>query len=73
MHNTFIDNYFYLKPRTVYIGLCLPSTCGEEDMVIMSDFGKKPIEKRSIDLLSVRIPGADGFSFWNDKTFIIML
>jgi peptidoglycan/LPS O-acetylase OafA/YrhL len=59
--------------RTVFIGACLPSSCTEDDLSVMSDFGPSALETRSSAVTGIRVPGGDGYRLANDGIFITML
>lgn len=64
---------FKFQPRTIHIGVCLPSSCSVEDVYNIAESAGRKLESKSVEIKDVRIPNADGFSLWNDYTFLIML
>lgn len=64
---------FHLQFRTVHIGACLPSSCSADDLLVMTEFGTKPMDTRSYAVTGIRIPGGNGYKLWKDSTFITML
>lgn len=69
-----IYSYSYLfQPRTIFIGVCLPTTCDKEDVFIIAESAGRKFETKAVEIKDVRIPNSDGFSLWTDGTFIIML
>lgn len=64
---------FKFQPRTIHIGVCLPSSCEKEDVYIIAEAAGRKLETKHVEVRDIRIPNADGFSLWNDFTFIVML
>lgn len=64
---------FKFQPRTIHIGVCLPTSCGEDDVFTIAEFAGRKLDTKSVEIKDVRIPNADGFSVWNDGTFLTML
>lgn len=60
-------------PRSIHIGVCLPSSCGKKDVYVLSQSASRKMETKNVEIKSIRIPNSDGFSLWNDYTFLIML
>lgn len=63
---------FFFQPRTVRIGMCLPSTCSLDDVEKMALHAEPTIPHRQINILDVRSPTQNPYEYWNDKTFIIL-
>lgn len=72
---SFVYSYFiltfYLQPRTVLLGLCLPGSCQLSDVVEMTM--KSEPSSRDIQIVGVRSPTLNNFSLWKDFTFQILL
>ncbi|XP_070493189.1 nose resistant to fluoxetine protein 6 isoform X1 [Chironomus tepperi] len=61
------------NPRTIHVGVCLPTSCEKDDIIKIADSARDSNETKFIKLDDVRIPNADGFTLWKDSTFITML
>lgn len=62
-----------MQPRTLHIGVCLPSSCEKDDVYKIAESAHENAKNDEVLLKDIRIPNADGFSLWKDSTFIIML
>ncbi|CRL04481.1 CLUMA_CG017562, isoform A [Clunio marinus] len=60
-------------PRTVFVGVCLPTSCGREDYLTIAEIAGREFDTKVVKVKDVRIPNADGFNLWTDYTFIIMI
>lgn len=80
----FIPGFFVLKfeinetivvkvPRTVRVGMCLPSSCSLDDVEQLALLSEKALENRQVDVISVRSPTQNPYDYWNDRTFIILV
>ncbi|XP_059622224.1 nose resistant to fluoxetine protein 6 [Phlebotomus argentipes] len=82
----FVPGFFVLKlnfhasnlthaPRTLYIGLCLPSSCTEADVLAMAkNLHEDKNEGQShTTILDVRSPTKKRYEFTSDPTFYILL
>ncbi|XP_031635860.1 O-acyltransferase like protein [Contarinia nasturtii] len=80
----FIPGFFVLKakineteivkyPRTIRLGVCLPSTCSLDDIAHMALLSQKSMAHRSMEIASVRSPTQNPYEYWNDTTFIILV
>lgn len=59
-------------PRTVYIGLCLPATCTNNDVKMMGRFSQKAQSNRQVTILAVRSPTQNPYNYGADRTFVIL-
>ncbi len=59
--------------RTVYIGLCLPSTCTNHDVKVMGRYSQKLQSNRQVTIISVRSPTQNPYNYGADRTFIILV
>lgn len=80
----FLPGFFVLKmlvnatsvvpvPRTVYVGICLPSTCTNNDVKVMGKFSQKSLSNRQVTILAVRSPTQNPYDYGSDRTFIILV
>jgi hypothetical protein len=53
--------------------VCLPSSCNQDDVYIIAQNAGGKMDTKTVEIKDVRIPNADGFSLWNDGTFLTML
>lgn len=60
------------QPRTLHLGLCLPSACEKEDVFKIAENARN-YDDDDVMVKDIRIPNSDGFSLWKDSTFIVML
>lgn len=61
-------------PRTVRLGMCLPSACSLGDVKQMALLADDPIASHhTIDIISIRSPTENDYVFWKDRTFIILV
>lgn len=70
LHNVWL---FKFQPRTIHIGICLPSSCDKDDIYVIADSASHRLDTQNYQIKSVRIPSSDGFSLWKDSTFITIL
>ncbi|KAJ6620116.1 Nose resistant to fluoxetine protein 6, partial [Pseudolycoriella hygida] len=79
----FLPGFFVLKmlvnatsvvpvPRTIYTGLCLPSTCTNSDVKMMGRFSQMSESNRQVTILAVRSPTQNPYNYGADRTFIIL-
>ncbi|XP_037932591.1 nose resistant to fluoxetine protein 6-like [Teleopsis dalmanni] len=59
--------------RTIYMGLCLPSSCSIEDVRLLMKNGTPKIKARELQVLDVRLPTNRDFNIFEDKTFWILI
>ncbi|KNC30260.1 hypothetical protein FF38_14520 [Lucilia cuprina] len=59
--------------RTVYVGVCLPSTCSSGDVKELAKNAYRSIESREINILDVRVPTDREFNIFEDRTFWILI
>ncbi|XP_013108228.1 nose resistant to fluoxetine protein 6 [Stomoxys calcitrans] len=59
--------------RTIYIGVCLPSTCSSDDVKQIATYAQRPIDSHEITLLDVRVPTDREFNIFKDRTFWILI
>lgn len=62
-----------LQIRTIYVGVCLPSTCSTDDIKEIAINAQRPIESHEITLLDVRAPTDKEFNIFTDRTFWILM
>lgn len=61
-------------PRTVRLGMCLPSACSLADVGRMALLADDPVASHhSIEIISIRSPTENDYVFWKDRTFIILV
>ncbi|XP_036345810.1 nose resistant to fluoxetine protein 6-like, partial [Rhagoletis pomonella] len=80
---TFIPGFFVIKiflnetfptflTRTIYVGVCIPSTCSNNDVHTMAEFTQIPSATRTVKVLNVRMPSNKKFNLFGDRTFWIL-
>ncbi|KAG4072042.1 hypothetical protein HA402_015541 [Bradysia odoriphaga] len=80
----FLPGFFILKmlvnatsvvpvSRIVYVGLCLPSTCNDNDVMVMGRFSQKLQSNQQVTIMSVRSPTQTPYNYAADRTFIILV
>jgi hypothetical protein len=51
----------------------LPTSCDYDDVYTIAEHAGRKLDSKTVEIKDVRIPNADGFSLWNDGTFLTML
>ncbi|XP_055326560.1 nose resistant to fluoxetine protein 6 [Sitodiplosis mosellana] len=80
----FLPGFFVLKviineteiakyPRTIRLGICLPSACSLDEVSHMALSSQKPMNHRSLEIAFVRSPTQNPYDYWNDTTFVILV
>ncbi|KAM8719653.1 hypothetical protein ACLKA7_005821 [Drosophila subpalustris] len=59
--------------RTIYTGMCLPSSCSIRDVDQMSSFARLELPSRDVRVLDIRVPTDKEFNIWSDKTFCMLI
>ncbi|KAH8387828.1 hypothetical protein KR093_009722 [Drosophila rubida] len=59
--------------RTIYTGMCLPSSCSIADVDQMSAFARLELPSRELRVLDIRVPTDKEFNIWSDKTFCLLI
>ncbi|XP_060663738.1 uncharacterized protein LOC132796550 [Drosophila nasuta] len=59
--------------RTIYTGMCLPSSCSIADVDQMSSFARLELPSRELRVLDIRVPTDKEFNIWSDKTFCLLI
>ncbi|XP_030245000.1 nose resistant to fluoxetine protein 6 [Drosophila navojoa] len=59
--------------RTIYMGVCLPSTCSIADVHRMSSYARQELPSRELRVLDIRVPTDTEFNIWSDKTFCLLI
>lgn len=59
--------------RTIYMGLCLPSTCSIKDVDNMSGYARHELPSRELRVTDIRVPTDTEFNIWSDKTFCLLM
>lgn len=59
--------------RTVYIGLCLPATCTNDDVKLMGRFSQKSQSSHQVTIMAVRSPTQNPYNYGADRTFVILV
>ncbi|XP_034490269.1 uncharacterized protein LOC117793926 [Drosophila innubila] len=59
--------------RTIYTGMCLPSSCSIRDVEQMSSYARLELPSRDIRVLDIRVPTDKEFNIWSDKTFCLLI
>lgn len=62
-----------LQPRTIHIGLCLPSSCSIDEIEYLTKQSQTVLDRRDVQILTIRSPTQRYYNYWNDRTFIILL
>lgn len=61
------------QPRTITLGMCLPSACSLNEIVKMATLSQKSIPNRDVQVLGIRSPTQNPYEYWKDTTFIVLL
>ncbi|KAH8419666.1 hypothetical protein KR009_000681, partial [Drosophila setifemur] len=59
--------------RTIYVGMCLPSSCSIADIGEMSSKAHADLPSRDLKVLDIRVPTDKEFNIWADKTFCLLI
>ncbi|EDW26102.1 GL26963 [Drosophila persimilis] len=59
--------------RTIYVGMCLPSSCSIPDVHEMSSHARVELPTRDLRVLDIRVPTDKEFNIWADKTFCLLI
>ncbi|XP_052856836.1 uncharacterized protein LOC128265072 [Drosophila gunungcola] len=59
--------------RTIYVGMCLPSSCSIADIGQMSSKAHLELSSRDLRVLDIRVPTDKEFNIWADKTFCLLI
>ncbi|BFG00152.1 uncharacterized protein DMAD_00214 [Drosophila madeirensis] len=59
--------------RTIYVGMCLPSSCSIPDIHEMSSYARVELPTRDLRVLDIRVPTDKEFNIWADKTFCLLI
>ncbi|KAH8332042.1 hypothetical protein KR067_010559, partial [Drosophila pandora] len=59
--------------RTIYVGMCLPSSCSIADIREMSEKAHVELPSRELSVLDIRVPTDKEFNIWADKTFCLLI
>ncbi|XP_033171238.1 uncharacterized protein LOC117148124 isoform X2 [Drosophila mauritiana] len=59
--------------RTIYVGMCLPSSCSIADIGQMSSRAHVELPSRDLRVLDIRVPTDKEFNIWADKTFCLLI
>ncbi|KAH8306887.1 hypothetical protein KR018_011696, partial [Drosophila ironensis] len=59
--------------RTIYVGMCLPSSCSIADIREMSSKAHVELPSRDLKVLDIRVPTDKEFNIWADKTFCLLI
>ncbi|XP_054729042.1 O-acyltransferase like protein-like [Anastrepha obliqua] len=81
---TFVPGFFVIKlfvnetipifvTRTIYVGVCLPSSCSTKEVNTLAEFTQQPTATRNIKVLDVRMPSNKKFNLYDDRTFWILI
>ncbi|XP_005184104.2 nose resistant to fluoxetine protein 6 [Musca domestica] len=81
---SFVPGFFIIKMllnetyptnviRTIYLGVCLPSTCSSQDVKEIARRAQRPIDSHEVALLDVRVPTDKEFNIFEDRTFWILI
>ncbi|EDW86385.1 uncharacterized protein Dwil_GK17715 [Drosophila willistoni] len=59
--------------RTIYVGMCLPSSCSIPDVHLMTNHAHLTVPTRELVVLDIRVPTDKEFNIWSDKTFCLLV
>ncbi|KAH8362612.1 hypothetical protein KR200_004499 [Drosophila serrata] len=59
--------------RTIYVGMCLPSSCSIADIGEMGARAHVELPSRDLRVLDIRVPTDKEFNIWADKTFCLLI
>ncbi|XP_017065097.1 uncharacterized protein LOC108103880 [Drosophila eugracilis] len=59
--------------RTIYVGMCLPSSCSITDIGQMTPKAHVELPSRDLRVLDIRVPTDKEFNIWADKTFCLLI
>ncbi|XP_067638843.1 nose resistant to fluoxetine protein 6-like isoform X2 [Eurosta solidaginis] len=59
--------------RTIYVGVCLPSSCSTNEVNTLVELAKHSSSTRTVKLLEVRTPSNKNFSIYDDRTFWVLI
>ncbi|XP_055389998.1 nose resistant to fluoxetine protein 6-like [Condylostylus longicornis] len=58
--------------RTIHIGICLPSSCGINDVKYLTEASQFDLQNRELTIMDIRSPTLNPYNMWSDKTFLIL-
>lgn len=61
------------QPRTVYIGMCLPTTCSTDEVLLMAQHSQTQSVRFDVDVQAVRSPTQSPYDYWADSTFVVLV
>uniref|UniRef100_A0A1B0FQH3 Nose resistant-to-fluoxetine protein N-terminal domain-containing protein n=1 Tax=Glossina morsitans morsitans TaxID=37546 RepID=A0A1B0FQH3_GLOMM len=68
----FNETYPMKVTRTIYAGVCLPSTCNLVDVKQLFRKAQKQLDNRQVRVIDVRMPTNQKFNLYEDRTFWIL-
>ncbi|XP_011213223.2 nose resistant to fluoxetine protein 6 [Bactrocera dorsalis] len=67
------DTFPALMTRTIYVGVCLPSSCSTKEVNVLAESTQTPSATRTVNILDVRMPTNGKFNLYDDRTFWILI
>lgn len=67
-------NLWELQPRTIFFGMCLPTTCTTDEIMTMAQLSqhRSPFNYE-VEILAVRSPTQSPYDYWGDTTFVVLV
>lgn len=63
----------FIQARTIYIGMCLPTACQPDEVLLMAQVSQQQTGKFNIGVEAVRSPTQTPYDYWADNTFLLLV